>query len=77
MIKQSALVFKVLCSACYGEEIWQLNRITRTLKAADELPPGSESDIEFIAEKFIAHSKQMLCAGCGKTGLITVFRVTQ
>jgi len=77
MAIRSALVFKVLCSACYGEEIWQLNRITRTLTAADKLPPGSESDIEFVAEQFIAHSKQMICAGCGKTGLITVFRVAQ
>ena len=72
-----SLVFKVLCSACYGGEIWRLNRISRTLTAAGKLPPGYESDIEFIAEQFIEHSKHMICAGCGKEGLITVFRVAQ
>jgi hypothetical protein len=77
MTTQSPLAFKVLCSACYGTAVWQLNRIGRTLTAAGELPPGSETDIEFVAEQFIAHCKQMSCVGCGKTGLITVFRVPQ
>ena len=77
MYTPPTLAFKVLCSACYGEEIWQLKRITRTLTAADKLPPGNESNIEFIAERFIEHSKHMVCVGCGKTGLITVFRVAQ
>ena len=77
MITQSPLAFKVLCSACYGTEIWQLNRIVRTLTIAGELLSENESDIEFIAQRFVAHSKQMLCSGCGKSGLITVFRIGQ
>ena len=75
MITPPSLVFKVHCSACYGEELWRLNRIIRTLTAAGELTPEDESDIEFVAERFIAYSKRMVCVGCGKTGLISVFRV--
>ena len=77
MPKPPSLTFKVLCSACYGEEIWRLNRIVRTLTAAGELTPADEANIEYIAEQFIAYSKHMVCVGCGKTGLITVFRVEQ
>ena len=75
MITSPHLSFTVRCSACYGAEVWQFERITRTLVTAGILPSAFEPDIEAIAELFIAHSKQLYCPGCNKTGLITVHRI--
>jgi len=75
MSEQSLLSFKVWCSACYGTEIWRLGRITRLLTAAGILPPSSESDIEWIAEQFTVHCKEITCPDCGKKGTLTVRRI--
>jgi hypothetical protein len=74
MQKQSPLSFRVQCSACFGAEVWRFERIARLLKEVGKMPP-SESEIELIAREFIAHSKNILCPGCGKTGFITVQRI--
>jgi len=75
MFEHSSLSFQVWCSACYGTEIWQLERIARSLTAAGLLPPSSEPDIEWIAELFTAHCKVITCTGCAKRGTLTVRRV--
>jgi hypothetical protein len=72
---QSPLSFRVWCSACYGVEIWRLERIVHVLNVAGKLSSPNESDIELVAEQFIAYSKHILCPGCGKTGTVTVNRV--
>jgi hypothetical protein len=76
MLKSSPLSFRVQCSACYGIEVWRLERITRVLNEAGKLPPPPhESEIELIAQEFILYSKKLHCPGCGKVGAITVQRV--
>ena len=75
--KQSVLTFRVACKACYGEETWTLGRIARLLTEAEQLPSASVTDIEFIAEQFIAFHKHILCPGCGLTGVLTVQRIMQ
>jgi hypothetical protein len=75
MLTQPSLSFRVWCSACYGAEIWRLERIVRVLTVAGKLPPSSESDIELIAELFSAHSKNISCPGCAKIGTISVCRI--
>jgi len=75
MTEQSPLAFNVQCTACYGTEVWKLGRITRLLKTAGKLPPEFESDIEFIAEQFTAHCKELVCPGCEKKGVLTVQRI--
>jgi len=74
MQEHSPLAFNVRCTVCYGTEVWKLGRITRLLTAAGELPPEFASDIEFIAEQFTAHCKQLVCPGCNKTGVLTAQR---
>lgn len=79
MLTRSPLSFKVQCTACYGIEIWKLERIVRVLSEIPaagvpvKLPP--DFDIEHIAEQFIAHSKRISCPGCGKTGTLDVYRI--
>jgi len=73
--KQPPLSFRVECSACHGMEIWTLGRIARLLTAAGQLPAASTSDVELIAEQFIAYHKHILCPACNKTGVLTVRRV--
>jgi hypothetical protein len=72
------LSFRVSCAACYGVEIWKLNRIVRVLsKIPDanmpaELPP--DFDLDFLAEQFVKFSKQISCPGCGKIGTLQTVR---
>jgi len=56
-------------------EIWTLGRISRLLTAIGSLPPERTSDIEFIAEQFIARHKHIPCSGCGKKGVLKVLRI--
>ena len=80
MIAQPPLTFRVYCTNCYGTEIWKLDRIARVLSEIpatgiqSPLPP--EPDIEKIAKQFTAYNKQVTCPGCGKTGTLTVSRIT-
>ena len=77
------LFFNVQCAACYGSETWRLERIIRTLNelaahgAPVNLPSSSESDVEIVAEQFIAHHKQIVCPGCGRKGMLAVKRIVQ
>jgi len=73
--KHSPLSFKVMCTACYGTEIWTLGRITRLLTDLGKLPPEFKSDTEFIAKQFIAHRGRIHCAGCNKVGVLNVQRI--
>jgi len=75
MLERLPLAFNVQCTACYGAEVWKLGRITRLLTAAGKLPPGFESNIEFIAEQFMAHCKQIVCPSCEKKGVLTAQRI--
>ena len=76
---KSPLSFKVECKACYGMEIWSLGRIAGILTANGQLPPTHytdvETDVEFVAEQFIAHHKKIYCPGCNKLGVLTVRRI--
>jgi len=69
------LTFRVHCRACYGAEIWHLERIVHTLTNAGVLSPLPETDVERVAELFITHSEQVACATCGKTKVLLVHRV--
>ena len=73
--EQSPLSFKVRCTACYGMEIWTLGHISRLLIDAGKLPPSSTTDIEFIAEQFIAYQKHILCPDCNRTDVLIVQRI--
>ena len=73
--KQSPLSFRVECTGCHGMETWTLGRISRLLTTAGRLPLTSASDIEFIAEQFIAYHKHIACPGCNKTNVLIVRRI--
>jgi len=78
MTKQSPLLFRVQCTACSGTEEWKLERIVRLLTLAGKMPPSlSKTDVEQIAELFIAHRGLILCPACGKTGVLSVQRLYQ
>ena len=75
MTKQFPLAFRVRCRACYGTETWHHARIVRTLTETGVLSPATESDEERLAKLFAAHSEQIACAGCGKTGTLLAERL--
>jgi len=56
-------------------EIWTLGHISRLLIDAGKLPPSSTTDIEFIAEQFIAYQKHILCPDCNRTDVLIVQRI--
>jgi len=73
--QHSPLSFNIRCTACYGTEVWTLRHISRLLIAAGKLPPTSTTDIELIAEQFIAHHKKILCPHCNRINVLIVQRV--
>jgi len=75
MSEQLPLSFRVQCTACYGTEVWHFGRILRSLIAAGIPLSPDESDIEFVAEQFVAYSKQICCPACEKIGMIAVHRI--
>jgi len=74
MTTPPSLTFRVSCTACYGAELWHLERIVHALKDAGVLSPD-ETDVKKIAQLFIDHSEQIACSGCGKTNVLLVQRV--